>query len=130
MRKTIIAALMGMLVAVSAVNVTAQVAGSTTLGVTVEEVKTIAKGWSAKKQILGKNVYNDKDERVGEVEDLIVAPDKSISYAIISVGGFLGLGEHYVAIPVQQFKGVDKKITLAGATKDSLKAMPKFEYAK
>jgi sporulation protein YlmC with PRC-barrel domain len=121
---------MGMLVAVSAVNVTAQVAGSTTLGVTVEEVKTIAKGWSAKKQILGKTVYNEKDERVGEVEDLIVAPDKSISYAIISVGGFLGLGEHYVAIPVQQFKGVDKKITLAGATKDSLKAMPKFEYAK
>jgi hypothetical protein len=47
---------------------------------------------------------------VGEVEDIIIAPDKSLSYPIIGVGGFLGLGRHDVAIPVEQFKNGDGKI--------------------
>ena len=71
-------------------NISAQIAGSTTTGISVEELKTIARGWSATKQILGKPVYNDKNEKVGDVDDLIIAPDSSISYAIIGVGGFLG----------------------------------------
>ena len=110
----------------------AQVAGSTTVGVTVEELKVVALGWSAKKKILGKAVYNDKNEKIGSVDDLIITPDKSVSYAIIGAGGFLGMGKHDVAIPVGQFKeDKDKgRIVLAGATKDALKAMPKFEYAK
>jgi sporulation protein YlmC with PRC-barrel domain len=130
MRNTIIAALMGVIMAVAAVDVAAQVAGSTTTGVTVEELKTIALGWSAKKQILGKSVYNDKNEKVGDVDDLIVAPDSSVSYAIIGVGGFLGLGERQVAIPVNHFKSGEGRIVLPGATKDALQAMPSFQYAK
>jgi sporulation protein YlmC with PRC-barrel domain len=130
MRNTIIAALMGVMMAVAAVNVAAQVAGSTTTGVTVEELKTIALGWSAKKQILGKPVFNDKDEKVGDVDDLIIAPDSSVSYAIIGVGGFLGLGERQVAIPVNHFKRGEGRIVLPGATKDALQAMPSFQYAK
>jgi sporulation protein YlmC with PRC-barrel domain len=110
--------------------VAAQVAGSTTTGVTVEELKTIALGWSAKKQILGKPVYNDRDEKVGDVDDLIIAPDSSVSYAIIGVGGFLGLGERQVAIPVNRFKNSEGRIVLPGATKDALQAMPSFQYAK
>jgi hypothetical protein len=51
-----------------------QVAGSTTLGVTVEEQKVLAVGWSAKKHILGKAVYNSSDEKIGAVEDLIITP--------------------------------------------------------
>jgi sporulation protein YlmC with PRC-barrel domain len=130
MRNTVIAGLMGMMMAVTAVDVAAQVAGSTTTGVTVEELKTIALGWSAKKQILGKPVYNDKDEKVGDVDDLIIAPDSSVSYAIIGVGGFLGLGERQVAIPVSRFKNSEGRIVLPGATKDALQAMPSFQYAK
>ena len=99
-------------------------------GLSPDEVKTLARGWSAKKHILDKPVYNDQDERVGEVEDLIIAPDKSLSYAIISIGGFLGLGTHHVAVPVSQFTSGDGKIVLPGATKDTLKAMPSFEYSK
>ena len=113
----------------------AAVAGSSSLGVTTEEVKVVAMGWSAKKKIMGKAVYNDKNEKIGVVDDLIVAPDRSLSYAIVGVGGFIGMGKHDVAIPVSQFKAEkDKnnkdKIVLAGATKDALKALPKFEYAK
>jgi sporulation protein YlmC with PRC-barrel domain len=130
MRNTVIAGLMGVMMAVAAVDVAAQLAGSTTTGVTVEELKTIALGWSAKKQILGKSVYNDKNEKVGDVDDLIIAPDSSVSYAIIGVGGFLGLGERQVAIPVNHFKGGEGRIVLPGATKDALQAMPSFQYAK
>ena len=123
-------ALAGLVVAGSAGRLGAQVAGSTTLGVSVEELKAVAIGWSAKKKILGKAVYNDKNEKIGAVDDLIITPDKSVSYAIIGAGGFLGMGKHDVAIPVGQFKEDKGKIVLAGATKDALKAMPKFVYAK
>ena len=107
----------------------AQVAGTTVLGVSVAELQEVAKGWSVKHTILGQHVYNDKKERVGTVDDLIVTPDKALSYAIVNVGGFLGLAKHDVAIPVSQFKLVDKKLVLAGATKEALKASPEFQYA-
>jgi hypothetical protein len=123
-------ALAALVVAGSAGRLGAQVAGSTTIGVSVEELKAVAIGWSAKKKILGKPAYNEKNEKIGVVDDLIVTPDRSISYAIIGAGGFLGMGKHDVAIPVGQFKEDKGKIVLAGATKDALKAMPKFEYAK
>ena len=108
----------------------APVAGTTTTPATTEELVTVANGWSVKNQIMGKDVFNDKNEKVGEVEDLIIAPDKAISYAIIETGGFVGIGKHNVAIRVNQFKMVDGKITLPGATKEAVKAMPAFKYAK
>jgi len=106
------------------------VAGEAVLGVSVTELATVVKGWSVTKQIIGKDVYNDKGEKVGKVEDLIVSPEKAISYAIIGAGGFLGIDRHDVAIPVNHFKMVEGKITLTGATRDAIKAMPKFQYAK
>ena len=107
-----------------------QVAGSSTIGVTVDEQKILAVGWSAKKQILDKAVYNSGGEKIGEVEDLIITPEKAVSYAIVGVGGFLGIAQHNVAIPVGQLKLDGDKLMLAGATKEGLKALPKFEYAK
>jgi sporulation protein YlmC with PRC-barrel domain len=106
-----------------------QVVGSTPLGIAVTELREVTTGWSAKRQILGQTVYNDKDEKVGKVDDIIVAPDKAISYAIVGAGGFLGVGKHDVAIPVNQFKSDDGKLVLAGASKDALTAMPEFQYA-
>ena len=108
----------------------AQVSGTTTLGITEVELKDVINGVSAKRHVLGKDVYNDNNEKVGVVDDLIITPDRSISYAIIGAGGFLGVGKHDVAIPVSRFKEDKGRIVLAGATKDALKAMPKFEYAK
>ena len=99
-------------------------------GVTDTELGDVTKGWSVKRSILGQPVYNEKDERVGSVDDLIVTPDKAISYGIINAGGFLGLTKHNVAIPVSQFKLVDSKLVLPGATKEALKASPEFEYAQ
>ena len=111
--------------------VSAQVAGSTSLGVSAEELRAVAIGWSAKKQVLGKTVYNEKAEKVGVIDDLIIAPDRAVSFAIIGAGGFVGVGRHDVLIPVTQLKQQeDGKIVLPGATKDAIKALPKFEYAK
>ena len=108
----------------------AQVAGTTSLGVTVTELQAVTKGWSVKRTILGATVYNEKKESVGTVDDIIVSPDKAVSYAIVNAGGFLGLATHYVAIPVSQFKLVDKQLVLPGATKEALKASPEFQYAE
>ena len=130
MRNPVTAVLMGVMLIVAVGNVSAQVAGSTTPGMSVEELKTIARGWSATKQILGKPVYNDKNEKVGDVDDLIIAPDSASSYAIIGVGGFLGLGERQVAVPANHLKHTEGRIVLPGATKEALQAMPSFQYAK
>ena len=78
----------------------------------------------------GAAIFNDKDERVGSIDDIIIAPDKAVSYAIINAGGFIGLTKHDVAIPVSQLKLADNKLVLAGATKEALKASPAFEYAR
>jgi sporulation protein YlmC with PRC-barrel domain len=86
-------------------------------------------GWSVKRQILGESVYNDKQERVGTVEDVIISTNKSVSYGIVGAGGFLGFDRRDVAIPVSQFKLTDGKLILPGATKESLREMPPFEYA-
>jgi sporulation protein YlmC with PRC-barrel domain len=108
----------------------AQVAGATPLGVTVTELAAVVKGWSVKRTVLGQPVYNDKDEKVGSVDDIIITPEKAVSFAIIGTGGFLGLATHDVAIPVSQLKLVDKKLVLPGATKEALKAIPEFQYAQ
>jgi PRC-barrel domain len=119
-----------MLLLVAGSHAGAQIAGSTRVGITVEEMRAVAIGWSAKKQILRQPVYNEQKQKVGIVDDLIIAPDTAVSFVIIGAGGFVGVGRHDVAIPVSQLKQEDGKIVLPGATKEAIKALPKFEYAK
>ena len=128
--RTVAAMAVTAVILMSAASAGAQVAGSSTIGVTTEEIKAVMEGWSAKKAILGKAVYNDKNEKIGTIDDLIITPDRSVSYAIVGAGGFLGIGKHDVAIPISQLKLEKDKFILPGATKEALKAMPKFEYAK
>ncbi len=53
-----------------------------------------------------------------------------MSYAIVGAGGFLGVGKHDIAIPASQLKQQDGKFVLPGASKEAIKALPKFEYAR
>jgi sporulation protein YlmC with PRC-barrel domain len=129
MSKIVLVVFTSLVIAAGAADAVAQTAGST-VSVSTTELREVAMGWSAKKQILGKGVYNNVGEKVGDINDLIVTPDKAVSYAIVGVGGFLGVGEHEIAVPVGQLKQQEGKIVLPGATKDELKAAPKFEYAK
>ncbi|MGO4815469.1 PRC-barrel domain-containing protein [Cupriavidus sp. 2MCAB6] len=119
----------GGLVASGATAQDAPIAGKATLGVTVTEAQLVATGWRASKMIHA-DVYNEKNEKIGRVDDLIVAPDGSLSAVIIDVGGFLGMATHRVAIPVQHFKQMAPKAILPGANKEALKKLPEFEYAK
>ena len=78
---------------------------------------------------MGKTIYNDADQKVGKIEDLIVSPERSVSYVIVGAGGFVGIGRHDVAIPVTQIQDRAGKLVMAGATPDTIKAMPEFSYA-
>lgn len=61
----------------SSIGAHAQVAGAQPLSVTVEQSQALLEGWSVKKSVLGKPVYNDQNRKVGTIRDLIVAPDGS-----------------------------------------------------
>jgi sporulation protein YlmC with PRC-barrel domain len=108
----------------------APIAGKATLGMTVAEAELIASGWRASK-LIHSEVRNDKGEKIGRIDDIIVAPDGTLSMAVLDVGGFLGLGGHRVAIPVHElvFSQNAAKILLPGGSKDALKALPEFNYA-
>jgi hypothetical protein len=110
--------------------VNAQVTGSTLGAVAAAELRDVATGWSASRQVLGRPVFNDKDEKIGTVDDIIISPTKSVSYAIVRVGGFLGVAKHDVAVSVDQFSNRGGKLVLAGASKEALKSIPPFEYAQ
>jgi sporulation protein YlmC with PRC-barrel domain len=105
------------------------VAGGVVLGVTVEETDALAFGYRISK-LLHQEVFNEKGERIGRTEDFIVKPDGTVTFAIIDVGGFLGMGAHRVAIPVSQISAVKPHLLVPGATKDALKSLPQFQYAK
>ena len=80
-------------------------------------------------KLLGAAVYNDANEKIGSVDDLILAQDDKAVAAIIQVGGFLGAGGKLVAVPYHQLQlDKDNKVVMAGANKDSLNAMPGFTY--
>ena len=106
-------------------------------------------------KLVGVNVYNAGNEKIGEVKDILLVKSGKADKVILSVGGFLGLGEHYVAVPYDQVKWVDEPARSASsgtgtttgsstttsstrkwypdhaeynATKDQLKAMPEFKY--
>lgn len=108
-----------------ATTASAQVAGGTT---SLVETTQLALGWSVKKSLMGKPIYNDAGTKVGKVEDLIISPDKNLTYVIVGAGGFVGIGRHDVAVPVSQIQDHAGKLVMAGATKDAIKAMPQFAY--
>ena len=114
--------------AASAAVVGVPVAGHALLGVTVAEERLVATGFRASK-LLKQDVYNDKGEKIGTIDDFVVAPDGTLSIAVVNVGGFLGLRDHRIAVPVRQFEHIAPKAVLPNANKDQLKALPKFEYA-
>ena len=93
------------------------------------DVQKLSTGYRTSK-IIGNTVVNDADESIGKIDDLIVSPDdKKSAYVIISVGGWLGMGSHLIALPCENLRITSTKITLPGATKDGLKTLPEFKYS-
>jgi sporulation protein YlmC with PRC-barrel domain len=107
----------------------AQVAGTSTLGVSVSQLQMVAVGYRASR-IIGAPVFNDRNAKVGKIIDLVITPNDAVSYAIVSVGGFLGLGAKDVAVPARRLTKQGNKFVLPGATKQALLALPAFRFGK
>ncbi|MGH1588802.1 PRC-barrel domain-containing protein [Methylobacterium phyllosphaerae] len=92
------------------------------------DVKEVAKGWRTTK-LHGSAVVNDKDEKIGTIDDMVIGKDK-VLFVVLQVGGFLGLGGHLIAMPFDQLKFDDEKgkVVLPGASKDELRKLPEFHY--
>ena len=78
------------------------------------------------------NVYDKADNKIGEIKDVLVDADGKITALIVAAGGFLGMGEHDVAVPFKAVSGTNKngKWYLAmDASKEALKSAPGLKYA-
>jgi sporulation protein YlmC with PRC-barrel domain len=94
----------------------------------VVDVVAVAKGFRASK-LQGSTIVNQKNEKIGELDDLIVSKDR-VLFVIVQVGGFLGIGSRLIAVPYSSLQISDdgKHIVLPGATKEQLKGLPEFTY--
>jgi hypothetical protein len=83
--------------------------------------------------VVGLDIYNDQNNNVGKIHDIAMDPEQKVTAYILSVGGFLGMGTHYVAVDPQslniKYDQTNKtwRATM-NATKDQLKAAPEFKY--
>lgn len=95
-------------------------------------------------QLIGLDVYNDKDENIGDINDVILGKDGKIELIVVGVGGWLGMGQHDVALSWDQVRfseqprkgnggnaeaGEKPDHAMVNMTKEQLKAMPAFKYA-
>jgi sporulation protein YlmC with PRC-barrel domain len=71
--------------------------------------------WRASK-VAGLNVYNDNNENVGSINDLLMDKSGTVKAAVISVGGILGVGARLVAVPFDKIKFVNEPVAYTGAS--------------
>lgn len=101
--------------------------GPKPVALVVVDVAAVSLGYRAT-QLLGRPVSNGT-ENIGKIDDLIVGRDK-VLFAVIGVGGFLGIGERLVAIPYNTLTVTSQSIVLRGATKAAVGKLPAFHYAR
>jgi sporulation protein YlmC with PRC-barrel domain len=71
--------------------------------------------WRGSK-LIGLNVYNDNNEKIGDIAELIVDKSSKVDNVVLGVGGFLGMGEHYVAVPMEKLKWVNEPVRTSSTT--------------
>ena len=71
--------------------------------------------WRSSK-LIGVNVYNDNNEKIGDINELIVDKSGKVDNVVLGVGGFLGMGEHYVAVPMEKLKWVNEPVRTSSTT--------------
>ncbi len=93
------------------------------------DVNVVARGYRVSK-LLGKSVVNNTNQQIGSLDDIIIDRNRTISYAILQVGSFLGLGGHLVAVPFESLviDETGSRIELPNATRDQLEKLTEFKY--
>jgi sporulation protein YlmC with PRC-barrel domain len=79
------------------------------------------------------NVYDPSDAKIGEISDVLVSKSGNVEAFIVSVGGFLGIGQKDVAVPFSAVRATEKNGTwylTMNATKDALKQARGYTYDK
>jgi sporulation protein YlmC with PRC-barrel domain len=71
--------------------------------------------WRASK-LIGLNVYNDNNEKIGDIQEMIVDKSAKVDNVVLGVGGFLGMGEHYVAVPMVKLNWVNEPVRTSSTT--------------
>jgi len=127
MKKHILAGALVLATALSAAPAFAQ-GSPQTVQITRVELKTVDAGFRASK-VIGSTVYNDANDEIGTVDDILITRDGKEPYAVLSVGGFLGMGSKLVVVRYDALKFGKDKTILPGGTKDGLKSLPEFKYA-
>ena len=127
-------ALIAASIAVLASPALAQDSKTTTGTAPAAKFSTVSKDEMFSSKLKGLNVYNQKDENVGEITDIAMKGNQ-VEALILSVGGFLGMGEHYVAVSpssvsIRRDAKNDKWLASMNTTKEALKAAPEFKYPK
>lgn len=97
-------------------------------GPIVKDIRVVAHGYRASK-LIGSRVFNDKNEQIGEIEDLVIDRDR-VLYAVLHVGGFLGLAGHLVVVLYDRLvlDAAKKRIVFPGADRAALRALSKFQF--
>jgi PRC-barrel domain protein len=92
------------------------------------DVNIVGQGYRISK-LTGSSVTNEKNEKIGTIDDFVVARNRSL-FAVLQVGGFLGMGGHLVAVPYESLVIDDegRAVQLPGASKDELKKLPEIKY--
>ncbi|MFZ1415111.1 MAG: PRC-barrel domain-containing protein [Defluviicoccus sp.] len=91
---------------------------------TVSELKTRAD------ELVGQDVVNLRGKAVGELQDIVVEKQNNEPYAVIEVGGVLGIGAKDVALPFEELQLGEKKIILMSlSSEEQLKAMPEYKVS-
>jgi len=89
--------------------------------------QSIATGYRTSK-LVGRLVVNEGNIPVARIDDLIVTPNDKVPFAVLSVGGFLGMDKKYVIVPFSSIKIQDDRLIFYGATRDYLEKLPAFHY--
>lgn len=92
--------------------------------------KQTKSGWSVSDKIIGQNVYNEEQEKVGDIRDVVLDDNGQATDYVIGVGGFLGMAEHSVAIPYDEVDYAEDQFILRNYTKDQLKDLPEVKVTK
>jgi len=98
----------------SSTSTPAATASSTTTTVTADQKMVMKGSWRASK-LMGLNVYNEQNEKLGDINELIVDKDGKINAVVIGVGGFLGMGEHDIAVTIDKLKFVEEAVRTSSA---------------
>ena len=77
-------------------------------------------------EIDGMDIYDSTGERVGEVDDILMSEDGNVSAASLDIGGFLGMGERDVVLPLESLTKTDDGLVTT-LTKEQLESLPEYE---